>query len=137
VSSVTTTTGFETNRQAILEVLRGVYDAWQANDAEAFVYHYLDDASVVQPGVYKRDRNEIQTTMGAAFAGPLKGSHAEEHPVDIRFLNDRVAIVIGEGGIVFPGQEAVLPEASVRATWVLAKRDENWYVAAYHNSPAC
>jgi hypothetical protein len=24
----------------------------------------------------------------------------------------------------------------VRATWVLAKRDGSWYIAAYHNSPA-
>jgi hypothetical protein len=42
------------DHQAVLGVLKGVYEAWEANDAEAFVADYLDDASVVQPGVYMR-----------------------------------------------------------------------------------
>jgi ketosteroid isomerase-like protein len=44
--------------------------------------------------------------------------------------------VISEGGIVFPGQNAVPSEGTVRATWVLAKRDGRWHVAAYHYSAA-
>jgi uncharacterized protein (TIGR02246 family) len=135
MTSTTSTTGSAVDRQAVLDVLKGVYDAWEANDAAAFVSDYLDDASVVQPGVYEKDRHEIQTRIGAAFAGPLKGSRVINQPVDIRFLNDGAAIVITEGGVVFPGQQAVASEASVRATWVLAKRDGHWYVAAYHNSP--
>jgi uncharacterized protein (TIGR02246 family) len=136
MTSTTSTIGSEADRQALLDVLKGVYVAWEANDAGAFVSHYLDDASVVQPGVYEKDRHEIQTTIGAAFAGPLKGSRVIDQPLDVRFLNDGAAIVISEGGVVFPGQQAVPSEASVRATWVLAKRDGHWYVAAYHNSPA-
>ena len=46
----------------------------EANDAEAFVADYTDDASVIQPGVYKKDREEIRTAItAAAFAGPLSG----------------------------------------------------------------
>jgi uncharacterized protein (TIGR02246 family) len=44
--------------------------------------------------------------------------------------------VISEGGIVFPGQDSVPSEGMVRATWVLAKRDGRWLVAAYHYSAA-
>ncbi len=47
-----------------------------------------------------------------------------------------IRIVISEGGIVFPGQNAVPGEGTVRATWVLAKRDGRWHVAAYHYSAA-
>ena len=97
---------------------------------------YLDDASVVQPGVYKKDRQAIQSTMAGGFAGPLKGSHVIDQPQDVRFLNEETAIVISEGGIVFPGQNAVPSEGMVRATWVLVKRDGRWCVAAYHNSAA-
>ena len=64
----------------MLDVLKGVYEAWEANDAEAFVADYLDDASVVQPGVYKKDRQEIQATMAGGFAGPLKGSRDRPTP---------------------------------------------------------
>ena len=74
MTSTTTTAGSDTDRQAILDVLAGLYKAWEANDAEAFVADYTDDATVVKPGVYKKDREEIRTTMAAAFAGPLSGS---------------------------------------------------------------
>ena len=130
------TIGSKADQQAVLAVLKGVYEAWEANDAEAFVADYLDDASVVQPGVYKKDRQEIQSTMAGGFAGPLKGSRVIDQPRDVRFLNEDTAIVISEGGIVFPGQNAVPSEGTVRATWVLAKRDGRWLVAAYHYSAA-
>jgi len=130
------TIGSKADQQAVLGVLKGVYEAWEANDAEAFVADYLDDASVVQPGVYKKNRQEIQSTMAGAFAGPLKGSRVIDQPQDVRFPNEDTAIVISEGGIVFPGQNAVPSEGTVRATWVLAKNDGRWFVAAYHYSAA-
>jgi uncharacterized protein (TIGR02246 family) len=136
MTSKTTAAGSDADRQAILDVLAGLYKAWEANDAEAFVADYTDDASVVQPGVYKKDREEIRTTMAAGFAGPLSGSRATDRPADIRFLTDDTAIVISEGGIIFSGQDAVTSEGLVRVTWVLVRRDGGWRIASYHNSPA-
>jgi len=136
MTNKTSATAPDADRQAVLDVLKGVYQAWAANDAEAFVADYLDDASVVQPGVYKRDREEIRATMAGGFAGPLKGSRVTDQPQDVRFPNEGTAIVVSEGGVVFPGQDALPSQSLVRATWVLARRDGRWFVAAYHNSPA-
>ena len=119
----TVTAGSDTDRQAIRDVLASLYKAWEAGDADAFVADYTDDATVVQPGVYKKDREEIRTTMAAAFAGPLSGSRATDHPADLRFLTDDTVILVSEGGIIFPGQDAVASERLVRATWVLVRRD--------------
>ncbi len=135
-SKTTTAAGSDTDRQAILDVLASLYKAWEANDAGAFVVDYTEDATVVQPGVYKKDREEIRTTMAAGFAGPLNGSRVINHPVDVRFLTDDTAIVVSEDGIIFPGQDAVASERLVRATWVLVRRDDAWRIASYHNSPA-
>ena len=132
----TTTAGSDTDRQAIRDVLASLYKAWEAGDADAFVADYTEDATVVQPGVYKKDREEIRTTMAAAFAGPLSGSRATDHPSAIRFLTNDTAIVISQGGIIFPGQDAVTSEGLIRATWVLVRRDGSWRIASYHNSPA-
>ena len=126
----------DTDRQAIRDVLASLYKAWAEGDADAFVADYTDDATVVQPGVYKKDREEIRTTMAAAFAGPLSGSRATDHPSSIRFLTGDTAIVISEGGIIFAGQDAVASEGLIRATWVLVRRDGSWRIASYHNSPA-
>jgi uncharacterized protein (TIGR02246 family) len=136
MTSNTATAGSGTDQQAILDVLARSYKAWAAGDAEAFVADYTDDASVVQPGVYKKNREEIRTTMAAAFAGPLSGSRATDHPADIRFLTDDTAVVISEGGIIFAGHDAVASTGLVRATWVLVRRGGGWRIACYHNSPA-
>jgi hypothetical protein len=68
-------------------------------------------------------------------SGPLKGSRVIDTPQDVRFVNDETAIVVSEGGILFPGETICPADRMVRATWVIAKRDGRWFVAAYHNSP--
>ena len=125
----------DADRRAVLAVIKAVYVAWEANDADEFVAVYLDDATVVQPGVFKKNRQEIRTTMAAGFGGPLKGSRVIDTPQDVRFVDDETAIVVSEGGILFPGETTCPSDRLVRATWVVAKRDGQWFVAAYHNSP--
>jgi len=78
MTSKTATAGSDAGRQAVLDVLARVYQAWEAGDAETFVADYTDDASVIQPGVYEKDREEIRTNMAAAFAGPLNGSRVAQ-----------------------------------------------------------
>ena len=125
----------DSDRRAVLAVIQAVYTAWEANDADEFVAVYLDDATVVQPGVFKKNRQEIRTTMAAGFGGPLKGSRVIDTPQDVRFVNDETAIVVSEGGILFPGETTCPSDRLVRATWVVTQRDGHWLVAAYHNSP--
>ena len=136
MTSKTITAGSDVGRQSVLDVLARLYQAWEAGDAEAFVADYTEDASVIQSGVYEKDRAEIRTNMAAAFAGPLKGSRVAARPVDVRFLAGDTAIVVSEDGIIFPGQDTVASERLVRATWVLVRGDGAWRIASYHNSPA-
>jgi uncharacterized protein (TIGR02246 family) len=94
MTSKTTTAASDADRQGVLDVLACVDQAWEAGDAEAFVADYTDDASVIQPGVYQKDREEIRTTMAAAFAGLLSGSRVAARPVNVRFLTGDTAIVV-------------------------------------------
>ena len=126
----------DTQTESVLNVIASVYDAWAANDAEAFAALYTEDATVVQPGIHKKNQGDIRTTMAAGFAGPLKGSRVLDEPQSVRFLGSDAAVVITEGGVLMAGQDELPSERRVRATWVLTNRDGRWYVAAYHNSPA-
>ena len=121
---------------SVVGVIQAVYDAWADGDADTFAKLYTDDATVVQPGIYKRNNDDIRTTMAAGFAGPLKGSRVLDEPQSVRFLGPDTAVVITEGGILMAGQTELPADRAVRATWVLTRQDEQWSVAAYQNSPA-
>lgn len=61
----------------VREVLREVYAAWDANDADAFVKPYAGRATVTLPGMYLPGRQATHDTMEAFFAGELNGSRQD------------------------------------------------------------
>lgn len=131
-----TTTARTEDERGVRATLDALYAAWTANDAEAFAALYLDDATVVMPGVYNSGRDTVRAYMAAAFAGPLRGSRAIDEPQSIRFLGDDTAVIVAEAGILMAGETTLPAERLRRATWVLAKRDGAWQIAAYHNCAA-
>ncbi|HEX8079028.1 MAG TPA: SgcJ/EcaC family oxidoreductase [Jatrophihabitans sp.] len=132
---MTTTEAQNQDEAAVQAVVKGVHNAWTAGDPDAFVAEYAENASAVLPGSYMKSRADIQGTMGFLFNGPLKGTQATDKVLDTRFLNDDTAIVITETGVLIPGESTAPPERTVFATWVLAKNDGKWQIAAYCNSP--
>ncbi|HZE30877.1 MAG TPA: SgcJ/EcaC family oxidoreductase [Actinoallomurus sp.] len=124
-----------TDTDAVRDVLQRIYAAWADNDADAFAALYTEDATVVMPRVFKRGRTAVRDHMAGGFAGPLKGSRGVDDPQDIRVIGTDTAIVVSRGGIVMAGEREVPAEREVLATWVLAKRDGRWLIAAYANAP--
>jgi uncharacterized protein (TIGR02246 family) len=125
----------EREKEALSVPLRLVA-AWAENDADGVAKVFTDDGILILPGnVYKRTREEIRAFMAAAYAGPFKGSGVTGRPVDVRFVFDDVALLRTHGGILAPGETKIAPELAVRSTWVVVKRDGEWRLAAYQNSP--
>jgi uncharacterized protein (TIGR02246 family) len=120
---------------AIQAVLVGSYGAWEAGDADGMVANYTADATAVLPGSLRDSREVIRENMALAFAGPLKGSSTYNKQLSLRFVGRDAAIVISESGILFAGESEVPDERKVNATWAFEKRDGQWLIAAYHNSP--
>ncbi|HEX4790268.1 MAG TPA: SgcJ/EcaC family oxidoreductase [Actinospica sp.] len=120
---------------AVLEVLAGVYKAWEANDADAFVEHYTEDAVAILPGSYRGSRKAVRDGMAAGFAGPLKGSSTVDKVVDVRLYGADTALVTSETGVLLAGESEVPASQMTLATWALTKREGQWLVASYHNSP--
>jgi uncharacterized protein (TIGR02246 family) len=121
---------------AIQAVLADSYEAWAAGDADGMVADYTADATAIMPGSLRDGRHEIRESMALAFAGPLKGSSTYNKQLSLRFVGRDAAIVVSESGILFPGDTEVPDAGKVNATWVFEKRDGQWLIAAYHNSPA-
>lgn len=120
---------------AINAVLAEAYRAWEANDADAFVANYTEDATAILPGSLRDSREVIRQGMAKSFEGPLKGSSTYNKQLSVRFLGNDGAVVVSESGIILAGETEVPDARKINATWVLEKRDGKWHIAAYHNSP--
>ena len=126
-----------TDTEAVRDVLRQAYGAWADNDADAFAALYTVDATVVMPGVFHPDRAAIHSYMRAGFAGPLRGSRAVDEERSVRVMGD-AAIVISRSIILRAGESDTPDDADARAvtaTWVLARTEDGWKIAAYSNAP--
>jgi uncharacterized protein (TIGR02246 family) len=121
---------------AIQTVLVDSYKAWEAGDADGMVADYTTDATAIMTGSLRGSRDLIRDSMAVAFDGPLRGSSTYNKQLSLRFVGRDAAIVVSESGILFPGQTEVPDTGKVNATWVFEKRDGQWLIAAYHNSPA-
>jgi uncharacterized protein (TIGR02246 family) len=120
---------------AIKATLVDSYKAWEAGNADGMVANYTADATAIMTGSLRDSRDVIRENMALAFAGPLKGSSTYNKQLSLRFLGSDAAIVVSESGILFAGQTEVPDPGKVNATWVFEKRDGQWLIAAYHNSP--
>jgi uncharacterized protein (TIGR02246 family) len=119
---------------AVRSVVDRVDRAWSDADAEAFAGAFTEAGTMILSGDrYFRGRPQIRGEMGAAFAGPLKGTRLTGWIVDLRLLAPGVAVVTTEGGILLPGETGVDRERALRATWVVVEELGQWLVAAYQN----
>jgi uncharacterized protein (TIGR02246 family) len=124
-----------TAEKTVTDVLDAMYAAWAAADADGIARLYTEDATVTMPGVYHVGREAVRAFFTAGFAGRLKGSSALDQPVSVRLCGADAAIITSQGGILMAGETAVPAARTIRATWVLARQDGEWLIAAYHNCP--
>jgi uncharacterized protein (TIGR02246 family) len=124
-----------TSETGVRDVLDRLYAAWADNDADAFADLYVENATVVMPGVFHQGRAAVREYMAAAFAGPLKGSRGVDTPQDVRVDGD-TAVIVSRAGIIMAGEDALPADRERLATWVLSRRDGRWLVSAYANAPA-
>lgn len=121
---------------AMASVPGRVVDAWHRHDASGFAGVFTEDGTMVLPGLYLKGREAIQAYMAEAFLGPYRGTEVTGTPVSISPLGTEAAVLVTEGGVLAAGDSEVAESRAIRASWVLVKRDGQWWLAAYHNCPA-
>ena len=83
---------------AIKGVLEGLYKAWDAGDADAFVADCTEDATAILPGSYRKSKEDIRQNMAAGFASFFKGTTSIDKLDSIRFLGETAAVAVSETG---------------------------------------
>jgi uncharacterized protein (TIGR02246 family) len=120
---------------ALSAVPEQVIAAWAKHDAKAFASVFTEDGTMILPQSFSKGRAEIEAFMAAAFEGEYKDTRVTGQPVHVRFLGDDVAVMISRGGVLQPGEKAITDDTGVLATWLLHRRDGQWKLAAYQNTP--
>ncbi|MEU5921305.1 SgcJ/EcaC family oxidoreductase [Streptomyces sp. NPDC004288] len=130
-----TVTVTDEDKAAIAALPQRIVEAWAAHDADAFAELFTPDGSMIIPGFFQKGREAIRGFMAQAFEGPFKGTRVTGTPVDLRFANSESGILITQGGILAPGETEPSAERAVNASWIVVKREGQWFLAAYQNSP--
>jgi uncharacterized protein (TIGR02246 family) len=110
--------------------------AWAAHDAVAFSQLFIQDGTMILPGVYKRGREEIRKYMAAEYAGQYKGTTVTGSPLEAKPLGSEAVAMITDGGVLAPGEKVVSSKEAIRASWIMVKDDDGmWRISVYHNCP--
>ena len=110
--------------------------AWAAHDAVAFSQLFIEDGTMILPGVYKRGREEIRKHMEAGYAGQYKGTTVAGSPLEAKPLGNDAVALITVGGVIEPGEKEYSSKEAIRASWILVKDDDDmWRLSVYHNCP--
>jgi uncharacterized protein (TIGR02246 family) len=122
-------------QKAIAAVPAKLVAAWAAHDAAAFADLFVEDGTLVLPGVYKKGRAEIQEYMAAQYAGPYQDTQVTGRPIDIKPLAGGAVALLTEGGVLAPGETQPSSERAIRASWILVNQGGDWKLAVYQNCP--
>ncbi|MDQ1720567.1 MAG: hypothetical protein QOI26_301 [Pseudonocardiales bacterium] len=125
----------DSDKAAVAGLTQRMVAAWSGHDADAFADLFVDDGTMILPGVFRAGRAEIQAFMAHAFETEYEGTQVTGQPLDLRFLSSDVAVLLTEGGVLAPGDTEVTDDRAIRATWLAVKRDGQWQLAGYQNSP--
>jgi uncharacterized protein (TIGR02246 family) len=125
----------DSDQAAVAGLTQRLVVAWSHHDADAFADLFVDDGTMILPGVLRTGRAEIRDYMAQAFENEYQGSQVTGQPLDLRFLTPDVAVLLTEGGVLAPGDTEVTGDRAIRATWLAVKRNGQWQLANYQNSP--
>jgi uncharacterized protein (TIGR02246 family) len=126
----------DADKAAVGGLAGGLSAAWAAQSGKQFADLFTDDATTLLPGdVFLQGRKEIQDFMTAGYAGPYKGTGVVGKPLSVRAIDDHTVVMVTEGGVTAPGSDWPSDAQLIRATWVCVKRDGEWKISAYQNSP--
>ena len=120
--------------------VRGLYrqilSAWNRRNADAIANVFdVDGVAIGFDGSELDGRADIARIHRQIFADHQTGAYVAKVR-DVRFLNPDVAVLSAVAGMVLPGQSDLAPDRNAIQTLVAVKRDDEWRVAVYQNTPA-
>lgn len=125
-----------TDETEVRALYRQILDCWNKRDAGDMAALFAEDGNLVGfDGSPLNGRAEIESHIRQIFADHQTAAYVGKIR-EVRFLAPDVAILRAVAGMVPPGQSDLNPAVNTVQTLVAAKRDDQWSVALYQNTPA-
>jgi uncharacterized protein (TIGR02246 family) len=134
--AVVTQEGQTADEGAVRGLYQQVLDGWNRRDAEAFAAPFAEDGDVIGfDGSQYFGRAETATALRQIFADHQTGAYLGKVR-GVRFLGSDVAVLRAVVGMVLPGQTDIAPQANALQTLVAERREGQWRVVLFQNTPA-
>jgi uncharacterized protein (TIGR02246 family) len=130
---MTTTDSTAQAQERIAALPARMVGAWAAHDADAFADLFVEDGTMMLPGVHKKGHEEIRTFMANAFRTYYKDTTVTGRPFDLMPLGPGAVALLTTGGVLPPGETELTSANAIRASWILVERDAEWKIAVYQN----
>jgi uncharacterized protein (TIGR02246 family) len=112
-------------------------DGWNAGSGAGFASVFAEDGEQVAfDGTRYQGRAEIAAAHQQLFDTWVKGSRLVGRVLNLRLLTPDVAQMNTIGGTVLAGQSDIAPDRNSVQTFIAVRRDDEWRVAAFHNTRA-
>lgn len=111
-------------------------DSWNRRQAADFAALFEADGNQVGfDGSQANGRGEIETHLSQVFRDHMTARYVGKVR-EVRFLAHDVAILRAVVGMVPPGKTDINPATNAIQSLVAVKREGQWRVALFHNTPA-
>jgi uncharacterized protein (TIGR02246 family) len=121
---------------AVAALPQKLLTAWAQHDADGIADLFTEDGTLILPGIFKKNREEIREFFKSGFATHYNGTRVVGEPIGLRFLGPDIALLLSSGGVLAPGDTEVSDAQAIRASWLAIRTGAEWKLAAYQNSPA-
>lgn len=123
------------DQAAIAALTQRMVTGWAYGEAETIADLFVEDGTMILAGVFCAGKDEIRDYFATAFQGVYRDTQVTGKPISIRALGPDTAILLSLGGVLGAGETEVTQENAIRASWLVVRRDGQWRLAAYQNTP--
>lgn len=120
---------------AVITVPLRIRAAWDNADADAFAGMFTENGSFIIGDETLSTPSQIHDYVKHVFAGSGSGSRLQEEAVEIRLLEDDVALAVMEGSIVMADETEADPEHTHRSVYVMVKQQGDWRLLSLQTNP--
>jgi uncharacterized protein (TIGR02246 family) len=130
----------QTTRKAeeteVLALYKQLLDSWNQRNATDFAALFEEDGNQIGfDGSQVNGRAEIESHLSGIFADHMTAAYVGKVR-EVRFLTAEVAILRGVVGMVPHGKTDINPATNAIQSLVAVKRDGQWRIALFQNTPA-